>query len=75
MIDRILQGYVVDFIHFKAIDFPIFNVADCCVVIGAVVMLVFFFFIYKEPEQPTKEDTQNGTANTDDFAGTDREEG
>ena len=27
-IDRIFNGYVVDFLYFKLIDFPVFNVAD-----------------------------------------------
>ena len=31
MIDRLTQKYVVDFLYFKLIDFPIFNVADCYV--------------------------------------------
>ncbi|MFQ8841064.1 MAG: signal peptidase II [Clostridium fessum] len=34
MIDRLTQKYVVDFLYFKLIDFPIFNVADCYVVIA-----------------------------------------
>ena len=68
LIDRTVRGYVVDFIHFKAIDFPIFNVADCCVVIGAILLLIFFFFIYKEdktavPEREEAEDGTNGTQN------------
>ena len=29
MIDRLSQGYVVDFFYFSLIDFPVFNVADC----------------------------------------------
>ena len=29
LIDRMVQSYVVDFLYFKLIDFPIFNVADC----------------------------------------------
>ena len=28
MIDRLLNGYVIDFLYFSLIDFPIFNVAD-----------------------------------------------
>ena len=34
MIDRIRLNYVIDFFYFSLIDFPIFNVADCYVVIG-----------------------------------------
>jgi signal peptidase II len=46
MIDRFLYGYVIDFIHFRAgsFDFPVFNVADSCVVIGAGLMILSGFF-------------------------------
>jgi signal peptidase II len=41
-IDRLRIGYVVDFIHFQTswLDFPVFNVADACVVIGAGLILL-----------------------------------
>lgn len=47
MIDRIFLGYVVDFIEFTFIDFPIFNVADICVTVGAALMFVYLMFIDK----------------------------
>lgn len=50
MIDRAMQSYVVDFFYFKLIDFPIFNVADCYVTVGAFVMAFLFLFYYKEEE-------------------------
>ncbi len=50
LIDRALYGYVIDMFYFKLIDFPIFNFADCCVVIGAGLLIVFMLFIYKELE-------------------------
>ncbi|CZT55578.1 Lipoprotein signal peptidase [Eubacteriaceae bacterium CHKCI005] len=40
MIDRIVRGFVVDMFYFKLIDFPIFNFADCCVVIGAILFVL-----------------------------------
>ena len=42
MIDRFRLGYVVDFIHFRVgwFDFPVFNVADSCVVIGAALLVL-----------------------------------
>ncbi|MCD7884952.1 MAG: signal peptidase II, partial [Lachnospiraceae bacterium] len=43
MIDRIVRGYVVDFLYFSLIDFPIFNIADCYVCIGAVLAVVVLF--------------------------------
>ena len=36
MIDRIRLNYVVDFFYFSLIDFPVFNVADCYVVIACI---------------------------------------
>lgn len=54
LIDRILYGYVIDFLYFKLIDFPIFNFADCCVVIGAILLLIFFIFVWKDDEMPLR---------------------
>ena len=50
MIDRIGQGYVVDFLYFKLINFPIFNVADCYVTISAFLLILLVFFYYREEE-------------------------
>lgn len=50
MIDRLTQGYVVDFLYFKLIDFPIFNMADCYVVISTVSLILLFLFFYKEED-------------------------
>lgn len=41
MIDRVRLGYVVDFLEFDFIDFPIFNVADSCVTVAAVLVLIY----------------------------------
>jgi len=51
MIDRILRGFVVDMIEVTFIDYPVFNFADCCVVIGAILLGVYILFIYKEPKK------------------------
>lgn len=43
MIDRVFRGgEVIDFLHATFIDFPIFNVADCAVVIGAGLLILYF---------------------------------
>jgi len=39
-IDRILRGYVIDFINLNMINFPVFNIADISINIG------FIFLIY-----------------------------
>ena len=54
LIDRILYGYVIDFLYFKLIDFPIFNFADCCVVVGAILLFIFFLFVWKDDEMPMR---------------------
>lgn len=45
MIDRLRLGYVTDFIHFSSgsFSFPVFNVADMCVVIGAGLLVIASF--------------------------------
>jgi len=53
LIDRIFRGFVVDFLYFSLIDFPVFNVADCCVVIGAITLMIYMLFIYRDT--PTNE--------------------
>lgn len=50
MIDRIRFDFVVDFISFILIDYPIFNVADCYIVCGTIVLFILFLFVYKEKD-------------------------
>jgi signal peptidase II len=54
MIDRFRLGYVTDFIHFQLskFDFPVFNVADMCVVIGAG-LLILSSLVTPKPVQAT----------------------
>ena len=42
-IDRILKGYVVDFINLNIINFPVFNIADISINIGFVFLLFNIF--------------------------------
>lgn len=48
MIDRFRLEYVVDFISFVLINFPIFNVADICVVVAVIGFFILYLFVYKE---------------------------
>ena len=48
LIDRVFNGYVVDYIYFKIINFPVFNFADICVDVAAALLIIFFIFVYKE---------------------------
>ena len=38
-IDRITNGYVIDFINLNFIDFPVFNIADISINIGLIFIL------------------------------------
>ncbi len=46
-IDRIFDGYVVDMIYVKIIDFAVFNLADSFVCIGVGMMLICCFTVDK----------------------------
>ena len=42
-IDRILNGYVIDFIKIRYIDFPVFNFADVFINIGVLIIILSYF--------------------------------
>ena len=48
IIDRIRYDYVIDFISFVLIHYPVFNVADCYIVVSAIILFILFMFVYKE---------------------------
>jgi len=50
LIDRLSYSYVVDFIYFKLIDFPVFNVADIYVTCATVVLFIMILFVLKEDD-------------------------
>lgn len=47
-IDRVFRHYVVDFIYFELINFPIFNVADMYVVAASFLLIITVIFVYKD---------------------------
>ncbi|MBR5134886.1 MAG: signal peptidase II [Clostridia bacterium] len=75
LIDRFFRGFVVDFIKAEFIDFPIFNFADCLIVVGAIWLFVYFVFVYSDPadrakkskkkKEPTVEHVESQTDRTD----------
>ena len=42
-IDRILRGFVIDFINLNVINFPVFNIADISINIGFIFLLYSIF--------------------------------
>ena len=59
--DRVMYGYVVDFLdfHWAGAHFPAFNIADSAIVLGAILMLWYSFFI-----EPKLESSQSQTDNS-----------
>ncbi|NJN73537.1 MAG: lipoprotein signal peptidase [Limnothrix sp. RL_2_0] len=44
-VDRFLFGYVVDFLDFRLVNFPVFNIADICINIGIACLVINLFFL------------------------------
>ena len=42
-IDRVLRGFVIDFINLNIINFPVFNIADISINIGFIFLLYSIF--------------------------------
>ncbi len=47
-IDRIFRGFVVDYIRTLFISFPVFNIADISITVGAALLVLYFIFFDKE---------------------------
>lgn len=50
MIDRFRFDYVIDFISFVLIHFPVFNAADCFIVVSVIGLFILFLFVFKEKD-------------------------
>ncbi len=44
-IDRIMRGFVIDFIELLFVNFAIFNIADICITMGAIFLGISIIFI------------------------------
>lgn len=50
LIDRVWHHYVVDFIYFSLINFPVFNVADIYVTCGVICLFILILFVYSDQQ-------------------------
>ena len=50
LIDRMMHTYVVDFLYFSLIDFPVFNAADIFVVCSVIFLIILMLFVYKKDD-------------------------
>ena len=49
IVDRVRLGYVVDMFHFEFWpSYPVFNVADICIVCGAVLGVIYYLWFYEK---------------------------
>ena len=55
IIDRIVHGYVVDMFDLQLFSYPVFNLADCCVVVGAILGGIYYLFLYEKYDKKKKE--------------------
>lgn len=65
MIDRISLGYVVDFLDARFINFPIFNVADCFVTVGAGILFVGLLLDWRQESLSARAAKKEGTDGDD----------
>lgn len=61
LIDRILRGYVVDYIDLLFVKFAVFNFADCLVTVGAFMIIIYLFVSMFNDRKKDKENNQKHT--------------
>jgi len=49
--DRLVRGYVVDFLEVTFFDYPVFNLADIYVVLGTLLFVLLIIFVIKEESE------------------------
>lgn len=57
--DRVVYGYVRDFISLDFISFPIFNLADCAITLGAIMLVIFFIVLMVKEHKSEKAKQEN----------------
>ena len=50
MIDRVYRTFVVDFLYFELIDFPIFNIADIYITVSIIIFILLILFYYSDKD-------------------------
>lgn len=54
LIDRLVLGYVRDFINLQFMNFPVFNIADCALTVGCICLAIFFIFFLRFDKSSVK---------------------
>ena len=56
LIDRVVFGYVRDFVYLKFINFPVFNIADISLTVGCVLLIVYMLISIGKDKKEAKKD-------------------
>lgn len=56
ILDRVRLGYVVDMFNFQFMNYPVFNVADICIVSGCILGLIYYQWFYEKHDKRGKAD-------------------
>ncbi len=59
IIDRIAHGYVVDMFDLLLFNYPVFNLADCFVVVGVILGAVYYLWFYEKYDARKKDDASD----------------
>lgn len=54
LIDRVLNGVVVDYVNFLFVDFAVFNFADICITTGVVMLVLWVLYDSYKKEKEEK---------------------
>ena len=66
LIDRVRMHEVIDYLKCELFDFPIFNFADVCVVVGAIMFCVYMIFFDESDKKSKKADNNTDKSKTED---------
>lgn len=62
LIDRILNGVVVDYINVLFVNFAVFNFADICITSGVILLMAWILFDSVRKDKADKRDGRNGVS-------------
>ncbi len=66
LIDRVAYGKVTDMFYFRAINFPVFNIADSCITVAAALLIYLWTLeavVKSKPPTPAPEPAADGSPN------------
>lgn len=72
-IDRLLQGYVVDLFETQFMDFPVFNLADCFIVVGGILFCLYVLLSDRAERQRKQRSSEERLRRADEQARAERQ--